>query len=268
MSRHILLKKIKIILTIITLCIFSYILIYIYDINKTKKQSLLLDNMSNYLLENTNTLQTNIENHLSQDNKFPNIIEKNERMLKVEELQKENPELVGWIEIPGTTINYPVMHGNDNEFYLNHNYKKEVTKSGSIFIDADYSFNPKSTNLLMYGHNMRNGTMFTSLLNYKSEDYYKSHPNIRFTTTTDDVLYEIIAAFESKVYSDYEDSFKYYNFINAKNEKDFQDYIYNIKCLTPYAINNTAHLGDDLITLSTCAYHTKDGRFAIVGKST
>ena len=157
--------------------------------------------------------------------------------------------------------------GNNNDFYLNHNYKKEIVKSGSIFVDADYSFNPRYTNLLMYGHNMKNGTMFTNLLNYKSKDYYIKHPYIRFTTATTDETYEILAAFESKVYNNSDNIFKYYNFINATSEKEFDDYIYNVKTLTPYETNTTAKYGDLLITLSTCSYHTEDGRFAIVGKN-
>ena len=129
-----------------------------------------------------------------------------------------------------------------------------------------YDWNKPSTNMIMYGHNMKNGTMFTSLMNYKNQEYFKQHPTIRFTTTTSDDIYEIISAFESKIYSDSEDVFKYYNFINADNEKEFNDYITNIKRLSLYNIEKTAKYGDELITLSTCAYHAKDGRFVVVAK--
>ena len=83
-----------------------------------------------------------------------------ERMLQVQSLQEENQDIVGWLEIEGTTINYPVLQGKDNEYYMTHNYKKEKTRNGSIFLSKDYDWNIPSSNLLIYGHNLQNGTMF------------------------------------------------------------------------------------------------------------
>ena len=79
-------------------------------------------------------------------------------------------------------------------------------------------------------------------------------------------MLKIISAFESKIYNDSEEVFKYYNFINANNEEEFNNYITNIKKLSIYDTHKTAEYGDELITLSTCAYHTKDGRFVVVAK--
>ncbi len=190
-----------------------------------------------------------------------------ERMLQVKELQKENPDIVGWLEIEGTEISYPVLQDDDNEYYMTHNYKKEYTKDGSLFLDKDYDWNIPSTNLLIYGHNNLNNTMFHNLLDYKDETFYKEHPIIKLTTDKEDAEYEIIAAFYSRVYYKSEtDVFRYYYFINAETEQEFNDYVNNSKQASLYETGKTAKYGDQLITLSTCSYHTEDGRFAVVAR--
>lgn len=273
--------KIYLLFVVIAVISSAYIIGYFYDMSLSQQQSNLLNSISANLISddmisNDNNFmfpsdQSNesVENPVESlhEETSPKIIEKSERMIKIESLQSENADIIGWIEIPGTAINYPVLQGSDNSFYVNHNYKKQKTQSGSIFVDADYNWSIPSTNLLIYGHNMKNGTMFTSLVNYKSKKYYDAHPNIRFTTNSDDVTYEIIAAFESKVYSVSDtSSFKYYNFINARNEDEFNTFLFNIKQISLYDTGKTANYGDNLITLSTCAYHTKNGRFAVVGR--
>ena len=86
--------------------------------------------------------------------------EKTERMLQLEKLQKENPEIIGYLEIPRTNISYPVLQTTNNDFYMKKNYKKEYSKDGSIFLDKDYNWEIPSSNLLIYGHNNKNGQMF------------------------------------------------------------------------------------------------------------
>ena len=188
-------------------------------------------------------------------------------MLKVKELKEENQDIVGWLEIENTNINYPVLQGKDNEYYMTHNYKKQKSKNGSIFLDKDYDWNIKGNNLLMYGHNLNNGTMFQELLKYEKESFYKEHPVIRFTTEKEDSNYEIISVIKTRVYYKNEENvFRYYFFINPKSEKEYNEFITNAKKESLYEINKTASYGDELITLSTCSYHVKDGRFAVIGK--
>ena len=193
--------------------------------------------------------------------------ETTERMLQVQELQKENPDVVGWIEIEGTNINYPVLQGTDNNYYMTHNYKKEEAKDGSIFLDKDYDWTIPSSNLLMYGHNMGDGAMFQDLLKYEEEDFYNQHPIIRFTTANEDAEYEIISAFKSRVYYKSEKNvFRYYYFINADNEEEYNEFVDNAKEASFYDTGKTAEYGDQLMTLSTCSYYTEDGRFAVVAR--
>ena len=193
--------------------------------------------------------------------------ERNENILKIEELQKENPDVIGWIKIEGSNINYPVLQTSDNEFYLTHNYKKEYVQSGSIFLDKDVQITKPSTNFLIYGHRNIKGEMFEELAKYKKEKYYKEHPIIKFTTINDEYEYEIIAVFLSRVYYKKEtDVFRYYNFINAKDEEEYNYYVSNSKKEALYDTGKTAKYGEQLLTLSTCEYSQIDGRLVIVAK--
>ena len=188
-------------------------------------------------------------------------------MLQVRKLKEENEDVVGWLEIPNTSISYPVLQGIDNEYYMTHNYKKEKSKNGSIFLDSKYDWTIPSSNLLIYGHNLNNGTMFQELLKYSSESFYIQHPKIRFTTVDEDAEYEIISVFKSRVYYNTEkDVFRYYYFINAETEMEYNEFVENSKKASLYNIDATAQYNEQLITLSTCSYHVKDGRFVVVGK--
>ncbi len=241
-----------------TLLMFSslfYLTQYYYAINEAKQEANLLNEIS---IE---------ENIITEKAVEDATMAKTERMLKLEELQKENSDIIGWLEIENTNINYPVLQSSDNDYYMNHDYQKKQTMVGSIFLDKDYSWNPPSTNLLIYGHNIKNGTMFQNLLNYIDKSYYEQHPNIRFTTNKEDVYYEIIAAFQSKVYQQSDKNvFRYYFFINAENEAEYNGFVQNAKKASLYDTQKTATYGEQLMTLSTCAYHVKDGRFAVVAK--
>lgn len=241
--------------------------------NEATEESQLLNEIDLETQEKANNSSNDIEtkNNEADGNTSKNIENNNivttERMLKVKKLQKENDDIVGWLEIEDTNINYPVLQGDDNEFYLNRNYKKEKSEKGSIFLDAKYNWNIPSNNLLIYGHNIINGLMFQDLLKYESQDFYKKHPNIKFTTEKDDKEYEIISVFKSRVYYKAEKNvFRYYDFINAKKEEDYMEFVKNAKKASIYDTETTAKYGDELITLVTCSYHIEDGRFVVIGR--
>lgn len=243
-------KKLKIAVLGILIFIFAigigYIGYYIYNNFKSQNEPVL----SNIAVDDKQITET-----------------KTERILQLEELKKQNNDIIGWIEIENTIINYPVLQCEDNNFYMTHNYKKEYSAEGSIFLDKDYNWELPSSNLLLYGHNNKNKTMFAELLNYKEESYYKEHPTIRFTTLAEDKTYEIIAVFKSRVYYKSEkDVFRYYYFINAENEEEYNNYINESKKASLYDTGKTATYGDQLLTLSTCEYSQEDGRFVVVAK--
>ena len=219
------------------------------------------------------SLENNInENYKPEEEILQNIQvipteTESERQLQLKELQKENKDIVAWIEIEGTNISYPVLQGEDNEYYMTHDYTKNYSKDGALFLDKDYNFKQQYDNLLIYGHNNQNGKMFSGLEKYKKENYYKEHKTIRFTTVEDDAEYEIIAAFYSRVYYTHETNvFRYYYFLDAENEQEFNDYLQNVKKSSVYDTGKTAKYGDQLLTLSTCSYHTEDGRFVVVAR--
>lgn len=193
--------------------------------------------------------------------------EKTEKMKKLEELHNQYEDVVAWLDVPGTNMSYPIVQADDNSYYLDHTYKKEYSARGSIFLDKDASFDRPSDNFLIYGHRNKNGAMFEELLKYEKEDFYKEHKTINFTTLKEDAEYEIIAAFRSKVYYKSEKNvFRYYYFVNAENEAAYNEFVSNAKAVSMYDTGVNATYGDQLLTLSTCAYHTENGRFAVVAR--
>lgn len=193
--------------------------------------------------------------------------EKTERMLQLEELQKENSEIIGWLEIEGTNINYPVVQAKDNAFYLNHNYRKEKASTGSIFLDKDFDREKGSSNYLLYGHRNKQGMMFEDLMKYAKEDFYQEHKNIKFTTNQEDCQYEILSIFYSRVYYKSEKNvFRYYYFVNAENEQEYNEFVTEAQKASIYDTGVTAEYGEQLLTLSTCEYSQEDGRFVVVAR--
>lgn len=241
-------KIILLFLVIIFILGIGYICYYCYNSYKSKKDN--TEILNNIEIDNTQVIE-----------------EKTERMLQLEELQKENEEIIGWLEIEDTNINLPVCQGTDNEFYLTHNYKKEKVTGGALFLDKDFDMVNGSSNYLIYGHRNKQNLMFEDLMKYAKEDFYNSHKNIKFTTLKDDSTYEIMAVFYSRVYYKSEqDVFRYYYFVNAENEEQYNEYVNNAKKVSIYDTGVTANYGDQLLTLSTCEYSQEDGRFVVVAK--
>lgn len=247
-KRKIIIRISIVILFIIFLAGVIYISDYVARSIKDKKDN--EDILSNVVVEEEQITET-----------------KTEKMLELEELKKENEEIIGWLEIEGTKINYPVVQTTDNDFYLTHNYKKEKSSAGSLFLDKDFDLENGSSNYLIYGHRSTRGLMFEDLMKYAKKDFYKEHTKIKFTTEKEDAIYEILAVFYSRVYYKSEKNvFRYYFFVNAETEKEFNDYVTNAKKASIYDTGVTAEYGDQLLTLSTCEYSQEDGRFAIVAK--
>lgn len=187
---------------------------------------------------------------------------------KYVELYKKNNDFVGWLTIPGTHIDYPVMYSRDEpEYYLHKDFYKEHSYAGCLF--ADVNSNPLDSqinNVLIYGHNMKGGTMFHDLLKYADEEFYKDHKVIKFDTIDEVAEYEIVGAFYTQIYPvDDTKHFHYYEYFRG-NKEDYDQYISFVKRSTNYNTTADPVYGDKLITLSTCAYHTANGRFVVVAK--
>ncbi|MDO4746025.1 MAG: class B sortase [Bacillota bacterium] len=185
------------------------------------------------------------------------------------ELYKKNNDIIGWITVEDTKIDYPVMQTQDDpEFYLHRSFDKEYAASGTPFMDAASDIFIPTSNFLIYGHNMKNGTMFHDLLKYDDEEFYQEHKTFKFDTIYKGGQgeYQVIAAGYTRIYPKDSTKFKYYQYAGITSEVDFDDYVRGVKALSAYDTGVTAEYGDQLVTLSTCAYHVEEGRFFVVGK--
>ncbi|MCM1119408.1 MAG: class B sortase [bacterium] len=183
-----------------------------------------------------------------------------------EALYQANSDLIGWLSIEGMVIDYPVMRSEDDEFYLHHNFQGEEDKYGCLYVRNRADVDTPGVNFLIYGHNMKDGSMFGDLDLYRKKSFYDEHRIICFDTLYEERRYEIVAVFLSQVYEEQDEVFKYYQFYEAETEEEFLDFYDNIKELSLYDTGVTAEYGDTFLTLSTCAYHVPDGRLAVVAK--
>lgn len=185
----------------------------------------------------------------------------------LQEKREENEDTVGWITIEGTKIDYPVMYTpQDPEKYLHLGFDQKYSFAGLPFIDANCSLDPESDNLIIYAHNMLDGSMFRSLMKYEQKSYWQQHPRVKLDLWDEEREYEVLAAFRDRVYYKTENCFKFYKFIDAESEDSYREAIDYYKTHACYDTGVTAQPGDRLLTLVTCAYHTDNGRFVVVAR--
>jgi sortase B len=181
-------------------------------------------------------------------------------------LYERNSDIVGWLKINGTRIEYPVMQNpQDAGYYLNHDFDKNETEAGLPFLDRNSQIK-SSDILLIHGHHMKSGWMFKDLMKYKTESFYKEHNTFEFSTLYEKEEYEIVAVILSKVYRKSDDVFKYYQIGDVQTSTEFDSYVQNIKKLALYDTGVNAQYGDKLVVLSTCEYSTENGRLAVVAR--
>ena len=185
---------------------------------------------------------------------------------KYKNLLNNYKNLIGWVKIDDTNIDFPVMQTIDNEFYLTHDVDQKSDRNGSIFMDKDCDVLKPSTNLILYGHHMQSGRMFAQLERYEKKSFWEEHPYIQFDTIYEEGTWEVMYVFRSRVYSQGEIVFKYYQFIDANGEQEFISNMEEMASMSLYDTGVTAEYGDQLLTLSTCDYEETNGRFVVVAK--
>lgn len=188
-----------------------------------------------------------------------------QRPVEYDSLIAVNPDIRGWICIPGTGLTLPVLQGKDNEFYLTHDFYGEYDRHGSIFIDCKTDVGIEQSNTVLYGHHMRDGSMFGLLENYVQEDFYRQNPVFSFDLIGEERTYQILAVVKCSLAAG-ENDFRYYDYKIISGEEMFWQYYNSIKALSLYDIPVTASYGDELVTLCTCDYSVQDGRLLIIGK--
>lgn len=221
----------------------------------------------------------NIFNNLTEDRKQEKVYNELSQYIYVENQQENNEEqqsenyskvfklntdMVAWLKIEGTNINYPVMQTPRNpDYYINKNFYKQDSSWGTPYMEEECDIN-SSSNLIIYGHHINNYRMFGELENYKDKKYYNNHKVIKLITERDVIEYEIVTVFKTTVYE--ENEFKYYEFINYKIQQQLDDFINQCESKAFYNTGVKCTGGDKLITLSTCEYSSKNGRLVVVAK--
>ena len=179
----------------------------------------------------------------------------------------QNPDMVGWIKINGTNINYPVMQTKENpDYYLNHDFYKNESVYGCPYVQANCDVKTPSDNVIIYAHHMNDGSMFANLELFRSKDFWSSHKTISFDTLDTKANYDILAVFAIPVDQNDKNTFKFYEFVNSYDPDHFSTFVAKCKALSFYETGISAKYGDKLLTLATCEYTHDNGRLVVVAK--
>lgn len=182
-----------------------------------------------------------------------------------EELYKMNNHMVGWLRIPAIGVDYPVMHTpGDQDYYLKRNFDRKKSSRGTLFIQEEADVFLPSDNVVIYGHNMRDGTMFGKLDYFRSAKFTRNNPYIYFDTLSEYHTYEVLSVFLTT--ATLGKGFPYHDFVNAVNEEEFDAFVDKCKKLALFDTGVDAQFGDKLICLSTCEYSQMNGRLVVVAK--
>lgn len=212
------------------------------------------------------SLQAMIDTTATTDTQDPTGENVNPNGAKFAALRDKNSDFIGWISIDGTNLDFPVMYAPTNkDFYLRHDFNKEYNIYGVPYLDEKTTLgaNAESDNLIIYGHNMKTGTIFGCLTGYKKADYYQQHPYIEFDTVYGDAQYEVFAAFAIDVVND--TSFVYNQYVDM-DEESYNAYVEEVCRRSDVDTGIRPAYGEQLLTLSTCEYSTDNGRFVVVAR--
>ena len=247
-------SKIILVLLIVILAISSYF--FIKELVENKKETDIFDDLQEIVENPENT---------TNENQFTDILENEEGNLSsentynLENIAKINSDIIGWIKIDGTNIDYPIMQNGD--YYLHKDIYKNYSSHGTPYL-APFCNLKKSDNLIIYN------TMFSQLEKYKNYNFYLNHKYIKFFTIengrTIENTYEVMIAFKTIAYSD--EGFRYYSYTDFQNYEDYEEFVENCRNLEFYYTGVVGTHQDKYITLSTCEYSQKNGRMVVVAK--
>ena len=249
----------KKVVRVVCILAFSFLMIFsawkIFDIQRTYKAGKdTYDNLEQYVSVSTYPTLTKedpalpyTEEEISVD--WPQV--------DFNQLQEINPDVIGWIYIEGTEINYPVVQGTDNDYYLTHLVDGTRNSSGSIFMDASASSDLTDQHSIIFGHNMKNGTMFAALMNYKDPAFYEEHPEILFLTPTCNYLIRIFSGHIADAsVNAWEREFK---------DIHFSDWLSTVTKQSLFLSEHQPQSDDLIVSLSTCSYEFNDAKFLLHG---
>ena len=232
-------KTIKIIL-------FTFFLI-LFIVSSLKIINYLKDNSNNRKIQN-NTTKSIKKVRIDKDIKYD---------IDFKTLKKKNPDTIAYLKVNGTNIDYVVVKGNDNNYYLNHNFNKETNISGWIFSDYRNKFDGSDKNIIIYGHNTYDGSMFGTLRNILDNEWKSNKENLKITLVTekDTYYYEVFSTYII-------DPEEYYINTTFNTDNEFNKFIKTIKARSNYDYNIDLNVSDTILTLSSCS--SLDGSKRIV----
>ena len=167
-------------------------------------------------------------------------------------LKEQNNETIAWLKVNNTNVEYPVVKGTNNSFYLNHSFDKSSNSAGWIFADCRNKFDNTDKNIVIYGHNMRDGSMFGSMLNILNAKWYENEENTNITLYTENekCMYKVFSVYKIE-------NEDYYIKTEFKNDNEFEDFIKTLKKRSIKDFNVDVSKDDNILTLSTCANNNK-----------
>ncbi len=178
----------------------------------------------------------------------------------------QNPQTIGYIKIPGTKVDYPVVQAENDKYYLNHDFYGKATSYGAVYASYKNSFQPLDRNTLLYGHNMHDGSRFAELINYKNLEFFKKHPTLQFDTLFEKKSWKIAAVFITNG-STASDNGYFFDFtFNHCSDLCFEEYIAELEKRSLYETGVDILPTDTLLTLCTCTYEYPDARLIVVAR--
>jgi sortase B len=227
-----------------------YLITYFMDINESEKS---FDN-----------LRKPVEPGNSDEETEDSYAERQEWLLK---LKEDNADLVAWLYIEDTKIDYPVMQTKDEQdFYIHRDFEKQYSSAGTLFASALSDIEKPTEVITIYGHMMKAGTMFGGLKKYTEKKYWENHKIIRLDTLEEERYYEIMCVFKTAVSTGLDSEFKYYNYADFEDEDDYRKFIAQAVGKQFYSTGVEAGFGDEFLMLSTCEYSQKNGRLVILAR--
>jgi len=250
-------KMIKRVALYIVIAVFLYsgyhIAQYLYDGYVSNKLNERLKQQYEVIQKEQQELNAIEQGTLTEEQMKQRYKEQYEQLLEI------NSDIVGWISIDNTEIDYPVVQSSDNDYYLNHNVEKQSSARGSIFMDYRNKNVNDDIHTVIYGHHMKDGSMFGELSKYKDAAYYKEHDTIIFEGIEESTKWQIFSVY---IYSP-EDQFFEYEF---EDEQQYTAYLDKIMKKSRYDTDVEVTENDQLLTLVTCTYEVTDARFIIHAK--
>ena len=199
----------------------------------------------------SNKKNKDIMSEIKENVVINNEMDSNNEEYKIDfaKLKQKNSDAIAWIKVNGTDIDFPVVKGTDNSYYLTHNFDKEKNKAGWIFADYRNKFDGTDKNIIIYGHNMKNGSMFASLKDVIKEEWYNNENNkyIALITENENCKYQVFSVYQTETE-------EYYLQTNISN---FEEFVEKIKGRSKKNFNVDIKETDSILTLSTCADNTK-----------